>query len=97
MKRIGILSLMLLSAILCAASDRFARARTEENTAGVQPGASAFAAGAPSKNPFTLDPGGIPGLGDKRSVNDTGFDGIRGVLSTHKTGSCHMSNYACPL
>ncbi len=68
MKRIGILSLMLLSAILCTASDSFARDLTEEKTAGVQPEVSAFAADAPSKYPFTLDQGGIPGLDDERSV-----------------------------
>ncbi|MFH1476236.1 MAG: metallophosphoesterase [Verrucomicrobiota bacterium] len=68
MKRIGILSLMLLSAILCAASDSFARDLAEEKPAGVQPEVSAFAAGAPSKHPFTLDRGGIQGLDDERSV-----------------------------
>jgi hypothetical protein len=58
---------MLLSAILCAASDSPVRALTEEKTAGVQPEVSALAADEP-KYSFTLDPGGIPGLGDERSV-----------------------------
>jgi hypothetical protein len=58
---------MLLSAILCPASGSIARDLTEEKTAEVQPEVSA-AAGAPSKYPFTLDQGGIPGLGNERSV-----------------------------
>lgn len=68
MKRIDILSLMLLAAILCIASDSFARDLSEDKTAGVQPDVSSFAAGASSKFPFTLDQGGIPGLDNDRSV-----------------------------
>ena len=52
MRRTRILSIMILSALLCTASGGFASAPQ----------------GAPSKYPFTLDEGGIPGLGGERSV-----------------------------
>ena len=68
MKRIGILSLVLFSAILCTASDAFARDLLEEKTDEVQLEVSALTADAPSKYPFTLDTGGIPGLDDERSI-----------------------------
>jgi len=65
MKKIGILSLMLLSAILCTVSNSFARDFAREKTAGVQPEVSAP---APYKHPFTLDQDGIAGLNGERSV-----------------------------
>jgi UDP-2,3-diacylglucosamine pyrophosphatase LpxH len=65
MKKYGTLSFMLLAGILCTACGGFSRGVSEENPNGVQP---AVAAGAPSTYPFTLDPGGIPGLDDERSV-----------------------------
>ena len=52
MRRARILSVMILSALLCTASGGFASAPEA----------------APSKYPFTLDQGGIPGLGGERSV-----------------------------
>ncbi len=52
MRKACILSILLLSALLCTASCGFAAAP----------------AGAPSKYSFTLDQGGIPGLGGERSV-----------------------------
>ena len=52
MRKACILSILLLSALLCTASCGFAAAP----------------AGAPSKYSFTLDQGGIPGLGGDRSV-----------------------------
>ena len=68
MKRIDILSLVLLSAILCTAADSLARDLTEKKTAGVSQEVTASAVGAPSTYPFTLDQDGIPGLDDERSV-----------------------------
>ena len=52
MRKACILSILLLSALLCTASCGFAAAP----------------AGTPSKYPFTLDQRGIPGLGGERSV-----------------------------
>ena len=52
MRKAGILSIMILSALLCTASGGFASAPQA----------------APSKYPFTLDQGGIPGIGGERSV-----------------------------
>jgi UDP-2,3-diacylglucosamine pyrophosphatase LpxH len=59
---------MLLSAVLCTASDRLARTLSAETTAGAQPEATAFATGEPAKHAFILDPGGIPGLDGERSA-----------------------------
>ena len=65
MKISGTLSLMLLAGILCTASHSSARGILDESPDGVPP---AVTTGAPSKYPFTLDPDGIEGLDDERSV-----------------------------
>lgn len=68
MKPISILSIMIASAILCPASDLHVRHIAEEKIDGIQAEVSTVPPLAPAKYPFTLDPGGIPGLGEERSI-----------------------------
>ena len=68
MQRRSVLSLMVSLPIFFAASGGFAQAPAAEKTDRSPPQGSIHAVGVPSKFSFTLDPGGIPGLGDERSV-----------------------------
>ncbi len=68
MKTNSFLSLVLWTAILCTVFDSIASTTMEEKTTGAPQEVSVSALGARSKVPFTLDPCGIPGLADERSV-----------------------------
>lgn len=68
MKTNELLRLVLWTAILSTVSNSIASTNTEEKTIGVPQEVSASALGARSKFLFTLDPSGILGLADERSV-----------------------------
>jgi len=69
MNKFGFIRIMLLSVMLGAASGSLARDLVEGEAADVSPEASFVAVDrVSSPYPFTLEPGGIPGLDDERSI-----------------------------
>ena len=70
MRRLSLLSILLFSILLFTVPECSATNTMNKNTAGTmqETAICADTNGVPSKYPFTLDQGGIKGLGSERSI-----------------------------